>query len=85
MADVNLRRIEAKLDEVLTFVRQFRQAFAPRPQPSPEEVAKAEALSKELEEAMLKEMPSAEDLMSWSVPGPLPSEIAEAERKGAQS
>ncbi len=69
--------LEAKLDELLSFCRKLEAAFAPAPPliPSPDE---QRAMEEEIAKLM-GEAPSDEDLIMWSTPGPLPSEIAAAE------
>lgn len=70
---------EAKLDEVLRFFRRIETAFAPpRPEPLDGETAEVE---RKLAEVMGEE-PSAEDLIAWSLPGPLPSELRAFEASG---
>lgn len=76
--DINqLAAMDRKLDELLAFWRKVEAVFAPpsSPPPTSEELKSVED---DLAKAM-GEMPSEEDLLNWSVPGPLPSEIAAAE------
>lgn len=75
--DARLAAVEQKLDELLSFWRKVEAAFAPPapPPPTPEE---QKAVEDEIAR-LVKEMPSDEDLLHWSTPGPLPSEIAAAE------
>lgn len=67
---------DAKLDYLCRFVRKLELAFAPPPAVVKEEETKA--VEQRLAEVMAEE-PSAEDLMFWSLPGPLPSETRAAE------
>lgn len=72
---------EGKLNYLYRFVRKLEVAFAPpRPLAEEEDIKTTE---QRLAEVMAQE-PSAEDLMFWSLPGPLPSEARAAEASGDQ-
>ncbi len=71
-----LAELAKKLDTIEGFFKRLEAAFAPPiPEPEPKEL---EAVQKAMEEAA-GEMPSPDDMLLWSTPGPLPSEIAKAE------
>ena len=68
---------ERKLDRFLGLLDKFEAVFGspPTPEADPKELAAVEAaLAKGLEAE-----PSPDDLLFWSTPGPLPSEVAAAE------
>jgi hypothetical protein len=79
MDDGRLGRVEAKLDRVLRFIDRFERAFAPPRAPTKGE-AKAAAQAMQ---ALAGDMPPDEDMLEWSRPGPLPSEVKAQEREEA--
>lgn len=75
----------AKLDEIHRFFKRLEMAFAP-PAPEPLDEGEIERQRKEVERALEADAgPTGEDLLMWSVDGPLPSELREAEATPAES